>query len=124
LIPEGSEIMPSPVVHFEIAAKDAKKQQEFYAKLFDWKINANNPMNYGLVEPSAGGIGGGIFDAQGHNRPALTIYVLVEDIQSYLDKAEKLGGTTCVGPTPIPGTGSMAMFTDPEGNMIGLFKRG
>ncbi len=42
--------MAHPVVHWEITAKDAGKMQEFYGKLFDWKIDANNPMNYGMVE--------------------------------------------------------------------------
>ena len=42
--------MGQPVVHWEIAAKDAKKAQEFYAKLFDWTIKVQQPMNYGSVE--------------------------------------------------------------------------
>ena len=47
--------MVRPVVHFEIHGKDAKKLQEFYASLFGWKIDANNPMNYGMVEAGVGG---------------------------------------------------------------------
>ena len=41
--------MGAPVIHWEISARDAKRAQEFYSNLFDWKVNANNPMNYGLV---------------------------------------------------------------------------
>lgn len=41
--------MGAPVVHWEINARDAGRVQEFYSKLFDWKVNANNPMHYGLV---------------------------------------------------------------------------
>ncbi len=48
--------MAHPVVHWEIAAKDSGKLQEFYSKLFEWKIDSNNPMNYGAVE--TGGEGG------------------------------------------------------------------
>lgn len=95
--------MGQPVVHFEIAGKDGKKLEDFYARMFDWKIDANNPMNYGAVETGGeGGIEGGIFTAQGDTPPCLTIYVQVPDLHAYLDKAESLGGKTVVPPTPYP----------------------
>jgi hypothetical protein len=37
--------MPNPVTHFEIVGKDGKKLQEFYASLFGWAVDANNPMS-------------------------------------------------------------------------------
>jgi predicted enzyme related to lactoylglutathione lyase len=115
--------MPNPVVHWEIAALDAKKQQDFYARLFDWKIQVHEAMNYGIVETGgSGGINGGIFTSQTPGCKLVTFYVQVDDLQAYLDKATKLGGKTVMPPTPIPGHGSMAMFQDPEGNVLGLFK--
>lgn len=48
--------MPNPVVHWEILGKDGKTSQDFYAKLFDWNVDANNPMNYGIV--TAGPVAG------------------------------------------------------------------
>lgn len=114
--------MGQPVVHWEIGAKDASRLQDFYAKLFDWKIDANNPMNYGMVETGGqGGINGGIFATQGNMPTYLTIYVHVDDLQAYLDKAASLGGKTVVPPTPIPDVGAFALFHDPEGNLVGLF---
>jgi hypothetical protein len=109
-------------MHWEIGAKDAKKVQDFYANLFDWKINTNNPMNYGTVDTGGqGGINGGIMqNPQGHSY--VTFYVQVDDLQAYLDKAVSLGGKALVPPTPIPNIGSFAFFGDPEGNIIGLFK--
>jgi uncharacterized protein len=41
--------MGQPVVHFEIAGKDPAKLHEYYSDLFGWEIDANNPMNYGMV---------------------------------------------------------------------------
>ena len=40
--------MPNPVVHWEILGQDPKKSREFYAKLFGWHVDANNPYNYGV----------------------------------------------------------------------------
>jgi predicted enzyme related to lactoylglutathione lyase len=54
--------------------------------------------------------------------PTVTFYVMVDDPQAALSKAESLGGKSVMGPTPIPGVGTIAMFLDPEGNCIGLYK--
>ena len=51
------------------------------------------------------------------------VYVSVDDIQASLDKAASLGAQTLVPPTEIPdGRGSIAVFQDPQGNVIGLHK--
>ena len=114
--------MPNPVVHWEITAKNAPKLHKFYADLFDWHIDSNNPMEYGMVDTHAeGGINGGIpREEEGNKR--ITIYVEVDDLQAYLDKAEKLGGKTVMPPTEIPDMVTLAMFTDPEGNITGMVK--
>ncbi len=117
--------MTRPVVHFEIHGKDGKRLQEFYFALFGWKIDANNPMNYGMVEPGVGGpaegIGGGI--VQSDTAPMVTIYVQVVSLEETLQKAESLGGKTVVPPMDIPDGPTIALFQDPEGNTIGLVKQ-
>jgi len=114
--------MGQPVVHFEIAAKDPDKVRDFYQKIFDWNINSNNPFNYGVVDTESNeGIDGGIMPIRPEVPAYLTFYVEVDNLQSYLDKVRSLGGKTEVPPTPIPNVGSIAMFRDPEGNLVGLF---
>ena len=119
----------APVVHFEVIGKDAKKLQNFYSKLFDWQINADNPMNYGLVnaagngtEVGKGSIGGGVAAAEKGMPGYVTFYVQVPDLAAALKKAESMGGKTVVPPTEIPNMVTFALFKDPEGNMIGLVK--
>jgi predicted enzyme related to lactoylglutathione lyase len=112
-----------PVVHWEIGARDGSKLHEFYRSLFDWKIEVDPQFQYGMVETGGeGGINGGISTLPGEAQPYVTIYVQVDDLGAYLAKAEGLGGQTILGPMPIPGVGSIAMFADPEGHMVGLFK--
>ena len=114
--------MGRPVVHFEIYGKDEKKLQDFYSKLFDWKIDAKHPVNYGLVDTGAGrGINGGIAKAE-PGTPNVTIYIEVDDLESYLDKAVSMGSKVLVPVTEIPGTVTFALFCDPEGNSVGLVK--
>ena len=46
----------------------------------------------------------------------------VDDLDTYLDRAEQLGGKRLVPPTDLPGDfGRFAVFTDPDGNQVGLW---
>ncbi len=111
--------MGNPVIHFEVVGKDGAKLQKFYADAFDWKIDANNPMNYGIVDNGGEGINGGVGAApegDGH----VTFYVNVPDINAHLEKIEKLGGRTIMPREQIGDLVTLAMFADPEGNVIGL----
>ena len=56
--------MADKVVHFEVVGKDGPKLMQFYGQLFGWTVNADNPMNYGMVDAAESGIGGGISAAQ------------------------------------------------------------
>jgi len=109
----------NPVSWFEVTGKDGKKLQDFYTGLFGWKIDAANEMNYGMTDASETGLGGGISASQ-DGSSNVTFYVAVPDLQASLDKAEKLGGKTVMPPMDVPGGPKIAMFADPEGNVIGL----
>ena len=115
--------MGQPVVHFEIMGKDHDKTVEFYKSLFDWETEKWGEFPYTVVKSAAeNAIGGGLGGTQEGQHPMVTFYVQVDDVQAYLDKAESGGGKTLLPPTPIYGVGTSALFTDPDGNIVGLFK--
>ncbi len=63
--------MPNPLVHFEVAGRDGAAIQQVYRDAFDWDVNANNPLAYGLVEAQDEGIGVGVGGAmEGAGSPA------------------------------------------------------
>jgi len=112
--------MAHPVVHFEIGCRDRAKTAQFFGDLFGWQIQGAGPSS---SIDSGGGISGHI-TSLGHEPQHYTMfYVEVEDVQAYLDKAAALGGKAVVPPVKIP-TGTFAWFSDPDGNLIGLLKRG
>ncbi len=113
--------MASPVAWFEVSGPDAGALQSFYSQAFDWQIDADNDMNYGMVAAAEGGIGGGVAPSQDGSAHA-TFYVAVDDVQAALDKVGQLGGTTVVPPMDVPNGPTIAFFTDPAGNMVGLMK--
>jgi predicted enzyme related to lactoylglutathione lyase len=116
--------MANPVVHFEIIGKDADKTKRFFADLFGWSINSDNPMNYGLLDPGVNddsrGIAGGIGGAMGGSEGYVTVYVQVDDVEAALAKAESLGGTRVFGPETIMGGLTLGLFNEPEGKTIGV----
>ena len=73
--------MPNPVVHFEILGPDSGALQQFYGDLFGWKIDASNPMSYGMVDTGEGNPGGGITQGQNGDR-GVTFYIQVDDLQA------------------------------------------
>jgi uncharacterized protein len=113
--------MGNPVVHFEIGCRDSKAPAEFYASMFGWSMNPMGPavmIDTGTKEGVQGHI-----NSLGHEPHKYTqFYVRVDDIPATLKKIESLGGKTVVSETPIPASGSFAWFSDPEGNVVGLFK--
>ncbi|MEA2348356.1 MAG: uncharacterized protein QOG62_2143 [Thermoleophilaceae bacterium] len=121
--------MGCPVVHFEVIGKDGDRIRSYYAEMFDWKIDADNPMGYGLVAREdnvtsegigiGGGIGGGPEGYDGH----VTFYVQVPDVEASLAQAEALGGTRIMGPESPPGMELvLGHFSDPEGHVVGLIQ--
>ena len=118
--------MGQPVVHFEVVGKDGGKLQSYYAELFGWEIDANNPMGYGMVprEGNTGregvGIGGGIGPGPEGYEGHVTFYVAVPDVEEALQKAESLGGQRTMGPETIMDMVTLGQFKDPEGHLVGV----
>lgn len=49
-------------------------------------------------------------------------YVQVENLETYTQKAEKLGAKVIVPPTKIKNGGSFSIIQDPSGAAIGLYQ--
>ena len=117
--------MGAPVAWFEISSTDPDRTGKFYTELFGWSLADSGQPGYSLVDTGAGdgAIGGGIGATQGPEDPGgTTVYMKVDDLQAYLDRAVGLGGTVLVPPTPRPGDfGSFALLADPDGHPVGLW---
>ncbi|HET6626288.1 MAG TPA: VOC family protein [Nocardioidaceae bacterium] len=123
--------MTGRVVHFEIPFDDGDRARAFYADAFGWNVMQMPEMGYTMVStgptteqgpPSEPGfINGGMFERSEQLRaPVLTIDV--DDIDAALAKVEKLGGSSVTAKQPVGDMGFTAYFTDPEGNVVGLWQ--
>ena len=117
--------MGKPVVHFELMSKDPAKVADFYAKIFDWKIDHRPELNYRIVDTGGeGGINGGIVkpEREGPWPGNMLFYIAVDDLAAYRQKVVAAGGAICIEEQAVPGMGAFSLFTDPEGRMMGLWK--
>lgn len=120
--------MGRPVVHFEIMGKDGAAFRRYYSDLFQWEIDADNPMAYGTVAREGNtrgdgtGIGGGVGQVPEGYPPAVTFYVEVPDVEATLAEAERLGGSRLMGPDQVIEGVEIGLLADPEGNVIGVIK--
>ena len=67
------------------------------------------------------GIQGGITSVD-DGKPTVNIYIEVDDLQAYLSKIERAGGRTIMPPTEVLNMTTIAMFSDPDGILVGLVK--
>jgi predicted enzyme related to lactoylglutathione lyase len=118
--------MGRPVVHWELLSKDPEKVSAFYEKVFDWKIQHLPELNYRFVDTDAqSGINGGILRPQ-HDEPwpgNMTVYIDVEDLAAYRKRVVEAGGKILIEEQEVPGMGTLSLFSDPDGRMMGLWKQ-
>ena len=116
--------MGHTICHLEIPTTDAKKSGEFYKELFGWEIDYSWGPDYAIFNTGEGVLTGGGLDRKDKITPGqIIIYIQAEDINAMLDKAEELGGIKVKGKTEIPNVGWFGLFTDLDGNTIGLFTK-
>lgn len=114
--------MAGKAVHFEIPIDDPVRAVAFYARAFDWTLNRFGSMEYWTTEAGSGeGIGGALVK-RSEGAGVLTFYIQVDNIDAALSAVETAGGKRITERMPIPSVGWSAMFTDTEGNTVGLFQ--
>jgi predicted enzyme related to lactoylglutathione lyase len=126
--------MSGRVVHFEVPFDDGDRARAFYKGAFGWTIMPMPEMNYTMVStgpttentgPSEPGYIGGGLTQRSDMLQGPVITVGVDDIDAALTKVEQLGGKTVMARQDIGGgMGFTAYFTDPEGNLMGLYQMG
>ena len=121
----------SRVIHFEILSHDPKAMAEFYKKALGWKTRDSGipGTTYWLVTTGpakSAGIDGGLMGKDlpqpELNKQAVINTAQVPSLARTTGDIVKAGGKLVFGPHEIPGVGTFAYFTDPEGTMFGVLQ--
>ncbi|PVX26790.1 MAG: glyoxalase [Candidatus Bathyarchaeum sp.] len=124
-------MVDNTIVHFDIPAKDLEKLKTFYSKLFNWKIyRAPGPIDYWMIETVPvdangmavrPGVNGGMYKKDSPELKPVN-YILIEDIDEYIQKIKQLGGTITQPKQEVTGVGWIASAVDPEGNAFAVMQ--
>lgn len=114
--------MPAEIVHIEFKSANFARTAEFYARLFDWQTEQNGSGSYMKLN-GTGGTSGGWIRADLIQAPAPIAYLAVDDLEKTLAEVEEAGGRVLVRSQPFAGGGEVALFADPDGNVLGLWRR-
>jgi predicted enzyme related to lactoylglutathione lyase len=123
--------MSGRVVHFEVPFDDGDRARSFYKDAFGWQLMEMPEMGYTIVMTGPSGdsgptepgfINGGMLSREQAAASGPVPVVDVESIEDSLAKIGDLGGSIVVGKTPVGDMGFAAYFTDPEGNVMGLWE--
>lgn len=118
------------VAHFEIPSNNLDKAKEFYSKIFGWESEKYSdeyltvrtvPIDENKMPKETGAINGGI-QKKGPRAKAVTIVMMVDDIDEKLEMIKKAGGKVAIAKEPIGDMGFYAQFDDLDGNRMGLFQ--
>jgi len=117
--------MGNAFAHIEINTRDLDRARRFYESVFDWKIHyepvAGEEVPYGLIDTGTPP-GGGLFQVPLERPLGVTVYVGVSNIEESLSKIEAAGGRTMMARMEVPGEGWFAIFSDLDGNVLGLWE--
>jgi predicted enzyme related to lactoylglutathione lyase len=117
--------MGNPVVHFEFWSQSPEKVSSFYEKLFGWQIRHDREIDYLMVDTQGqGGINGGIMKParEGPWPAKLCFYIAVDELALMVKKVRDAGGKIHVERQEVPNLGEFALFEDPDGRVLGLWK--
>lgn len=126
----------SPVVHFEMPAKDKKRVADFYTKAFGWQMAqlGQDMGNYLLASTTVvdektqrpkepGAINGGFFDHKDDELNRVPhVVISVDNLEESIQAVKDAGGEIMGEPMDIPGIGRYVSLKDTEGNIVGMLQ--
>lgn len=127
--------MDHTVVHFEIPADNPERAAKFYRDLFGWDITKFEGTAAGGIEywsvrtvptnaeglPTRPGVNGGLMRRMYQGQPPVN-YVAVDDVDQFVQKAQRLGAKVLMEKSPVPGMGWFAQLNDTEGNVFAIWQ--
>ncbi len=118
--------MPNDIAHFAIHADDCQRAKRFYETTFGWTFEPWGPPNFWRIHTSPGALHGALQErrapVQGQGMIGFECSISVADVHATARAIEKNGGTLTMEPFEIEGVGTLVMFQDTEGNVVGAMQ--
>lgn len=109
------------ICYIDIPALDIAVSAEFYGKTFGWKIRTRGDGSVAF-DDGAGEVSGTWSLGRPPAAPGFVIYIMVDSVEETAEKVVANGGTI-VQPIGMDAPEITARFSDPAGNIVGLYQQ-
>jgi len=109
------------VCYIEIPAIDINNSVSFYKKVFGWKIRTRGDGHIAFDDGVGEVSGTWVSGRKAMTEPGLLVYIMVDDINTTIDAVIANGGKI-VQPVGMDAPEITARFSDPAGNVMGIFQ--
>ena len=103
-------------------ATDIARSSEFYQKVFGWNVRKRGDGRTAFDDAVGEVSGSWITGRAPAGAPGLLVYIMVDDAAATVDAIVAAGGTI-VQPIGMDAPEITARFSDPAGNIIGLYQQ-
>ncbi|MGZ4826410.1 MAG: VOC family protein [Terriglobales bacterium] len=110
------------ICYIEIPATDIARSAEFYQKAFGWNIRKRGDGATAFDDAVGEVSGAWVLGRPPASKPGFVIYIMVDSVESAVDAVVAAGGKI-VQPIGVDAPEITARFTDPAGNVIGLYQQ-
>jgi predicted enzyme related to lactoylglutathione lyase len=109
------------ICYIEMAALDIERSSSFYKNVFGWKVRRRGD-GATAFDDGVGQVSGvWLTSRKPAKDPCLLVYIMVDDIVRTIDAILANGGSI-VQPIGLDAPEITARFTDPAGNVFGLYQ--
>ncbi len=109
------------ICYLEIPAADVDASISFYEKVFGWNIRKRSD-GHTAFDDGVGQVSGAwVTGRKPMTEPGLLIYIMVDNVAAAVDAVVKHGGAI-VQPIGADAPEITARFSDPSGNVLGLYQ--
>ena len=109
------------ICYLEIPSTDIARSADFYKRVFGWNIRQRGDGHTAFDDTTGEVSGSWMLGRPPATKPGLLFYVMVDDVTAILDIIIASGGKI-LQPIGADAPEITARFTDPAGNVIGLYQ--
>ena len=109
------------ICYVEIPTMDVSQSASFYSRTFGWKIRTRGDGAQAFDDVTGEVSGAFVLDRPPSTRPGLLIYIMVDSVVATCKLVEANGGAI-VQPLDPDFPEIIARFSDPAGNVLGLYQ--
>jgi len=110
------------VCYIEIPAIDVNRSASFYQEVFGWRIRQRGDGHFAFDDAVGEVSGAWVLGRPAATEPGLLIYFMVDSVATTVEAVIAQGGKI-VQPIGMDAPEITARFSDPAGNVIGLYRQ-